>query len=45
MDDSVLTMEIFVREKTGDTQYWHQKNAQNQSAQHYYANIGLGDDA
>ncbi len=32
-------------EMTGDTQYWHQKNAQGQSAQHYYANIGLGDDA
>ena len=43
--DSVLTIEIFVWEKTGDTLYWHQKNAQGQSAQHYYANIGLGDDA
>ena len=32
-------------EMTGDTQYWHRKNAQGQSAQHFFANIGLGDDA
>ena len=32
-------------EMTGDTLFWHQKNAKNQSAQHFYANIGLGDDA
>ena len=38
-----MTMEIFVWEKTGDTLYWHQKNAQGQSAQHYFANIGLDD--
>ena len=38
-------MEIFVWEKTGNTQFWHQKNAQDQSAQHFYANIGLGADA
>ena len=38
-------MEVYVWEMTGDTQYWYQKNAQGQSAQHYYANIGLGDDA